>query len=227
MDIGSKRLIRLLLCFKITNFIIVSAYPSKLIEEAVNQLSRLPGIGRKTALRLALHLLREKPEDVEALGNSLIRLRSGILYCETCHNISDTVICSICSDKKRDTGQICVVQDSRDVIAIENTQQYRGLYHVLGGVISPVEGIGPSDLNIADLAVRIKGGGIREVIMAMPATIEGDTTNFYIFRQLKAFDLSVTTIARGVSVGNDLEFTDEITLGRSILYRIPYEETRS
>ncbi len=205
----------------------MSVYPSKLIEEAVNQLSRLPGVGRKTALRLALYLIREKPEDVEALGNSLIRLRSGILYCESCHNISDTAVCSICSDQKRDKGMICVVQDSRDVIAIENTQQYRGLYHVLGGVISPIEGIGPSELTITDLVVRIKAGGIREVIMAMPATIEGDTTNFFIYKQLKDFGLNVTTIARGVSIGNDLEFTDELTLGRSILYRIPYEETRS
>jgi recombination protein RecR len=202
----------------------VSTYPSKLVEQAVNELSRLPGIGKKTALRLALHLLKESESDVEMLGNALIKMRAGIMYCSVCHNISDTETCRICSDNRRDPSTVCVVQDTRDVLAIENTQQYQGMYHVLGGVISPIEGIGPGDLTIESLVSKIESGLFKEVIMALPATIEGDTTNFYIFKKIKQYELMVSTIARGVSIGNDLEFTDEVTLGRSILNRIPYAE---
>ncbi|MHC1707657.1 MAG: recombination mediator RecR [Bacteroidales bacterium] len=202
----------------------MTTYPSKLVEQAVQELSRLPGIGKKTALRLALHLLKESESDVELLGNSLIQMRSGITYCNICHNISDTEVCQICSDTRRDQSVVCVVQDIRDVLAIENTQQYRGLYHILGGIISPMEGIGPSDLTLESLVEKISGGGYKEIIMALPATIEGDTTNFYIYKRIKEYNLIVSTIARGVSIGNELEFTDEITLGRSILYRVPYQE---
>jgi len=193
------------------------------MEEAVSELARLPGIGKKTALRLALHLLKEGENDVAKLGNALIRMRTEIQYCESCHNISDTQLCAICSDPRREPHTVCIVQDVRDVIAIENTRQYRGLYHILGGVISPMEGISPDDLNIQSLIRKIEGKLVKEIIMALPATMEGDTTNFFIYKKVKDFDLAVSTIARGVSVGDELEYADEVTLGRSILNRMPYQ----
>lgn len=201
----------------------MNTYSSKLLEQAVDELSRLPGIGRRTALRLALHLLREEKSSVEGLGNALIKMRNEITYCRVCYNISDHEVCSICSDHKRDRSIVCVVEDIRDVMAIEKTTQYRGLYHVLGGIISPMDGIGPKDLTIENLVERLKTEEIREVVFALAATIEGDTTNFYIFKQLQNFELTITTIARGVSVGDELEYADEITLGRSIITRVPYQ----
>lgn len=201
----------------------MTEYSSKLLEQAVNQLSRLPGIGRKTALRLCLHILKGENGEARQLGESLMRLRDQVCYCKTCHNIADTEICQICSNPKRDAGLICVVEDIRDVMAIENTSQFRGHYHVLGGIISPIEGIGPSDLNIESLVKRVAAGNVQEVVMALPATIEGDTTNYYIFKKIKEYGVLVTTIARGIAVGDDLEFADEVTLGRSILNRMPFE----
>ena len=200
-------------------------YPSRLLENAVNELSKLPGIGKKTALRLVLHLLRQDSANAIALGESIIRLRREINYCNCCHNISDSDTCLICSNPSRDLSLVCVVEDVRDVMAIENTNQFKGVYHVLGGIISPMDGIGPSDLNIESLVNKASKGIIKEVIMALSTTMEGDTTNFYIFKRLKEFDINVTTIARGIAIGDDLEFTDEITLGRSILNRIPYENS--
>ncbi|MFZ4400343.1 MAG: recombination mediator RecR [Bacteroidales bacterium] len=197
-------------------------FPSKLVENAVNELSRLPGIGKKTALRLALHLLKQDEKDVENFGNSVIKMRKECKFCEQCHNISDHDICEICNNHKRNHSFICVVEDVRDVMAIENTSQFNGVYHVLGGIISPIEGIGPSELTINSLIEKVALGGITEIIMALPATIEGDTTIFYIYKQLKPFDISITTIARGIAVGDNLEYTDEITLGRSIINRTPY-----
>ncbi len=201
----------------------MNTYPSKLLENAITELSKLPGIGRKSALRLALHLLRKDVSEVEALGNAVIKMRKDICYCNECHNISDADICSICASPKRDKSILCIVETTRDVMAIENTGQMIGVYHVLGGIISPMEGIGPEDLTIENLISRVKRGEIKEIVLALPTTIEGDTTNFYIYRKLKDFTLRVTTIARGVSIGDDLEFTDEVTLGRSILNRTPYE----
>ncbi len=198
-------------------------YSSKLLEQAVDELSRLPGIGRRTALRLALHLLREEKSSVERLGSALVKMRNEINYCRVCFNLSDREVCSICSDHKRDKSVVCVVEDIRDVMAIEKTSQYRGLYHVLGGIISPMDGIGPKDITIENLVERIRNSEIREVVFALAATIEGDTTNFYIYKQLMDFEVDITTIARGVSVGDELEYADEITLGRSILTRLPYE----
>mgnify|MGYP006292222543 CR=1 FL=1 len=189
----------------------------------MDELSRLPGIGRRTALRLALHLLREEKNHVESLGNALIKMRNEINYCKTCYNLSDQDVCNICSDPKRDHSVICVVEDIRDVMAIEKTSQYRGLYHVLGGIISPMEGIGPRDLTIDELLERIKENDPAEIVFALAATIEGDTTNFYIYKQLKDLEVRITTIARGVSVGDELEYADEVTLGRSIVTRTPYE----
>ena len=200
-------------------------YPSRLLENAVNELSKLPGIGKKTALRLVLHMLRQDSANAIALGESIIRLRREINYCNCCHNISDSDTCLICSNPSRDLSLVCVVEDVRDVMAIENTNQFKGVYHVLGGIISPMDGIGPSDLNIESLVNKASKGIIKEVIMALSTTMEGDTTNFYIFKRLKEFDINVTTIARGIAIGDDLEFTDEITLGRSILNRIPYENS--
>lgn len=196
-------------------------FPSKLIEEAVNQVSKLPGIGKKTALRLVLHLIREKPESTQALTEALSNLRSRIRYCRDCFNISDAEVCHICASQKRERSIVCVVEDSRDVMAIENTAQYTGLYHVLGGVISPINGVGPSDLRIEPLIERINGGQspIREVILALSPTMEGDTTAFYINKRIKDLPVKVSVIARGVPVGGDLEYADEITLGRSILGR--------
>ena len=197
--------------------------PSKLLETAVDELAKLPGIGRKTALRMALHLLKRKNADVEFFGSSIIRMRNEIVYCTECGNISDTERCDICSSPRRDHFLICVVEDIRDVIAIENTAQFNGVYHVLGGIISPMEGIGPSDLNLESLLNRITQSKIREIILALPTTIEGDTTNFYLYKKLKQFEVKVTAIARGISIGDELEHTDEVTLGRSILNRTLYE----
>ena len=201
----------------------MQSYPSKLLEQAVNELAKLPGIGRKTALRMALHLLKRNIADVEAMGNSIIRMRSDIIYCRECRNISDQELCAICSNPKRDQSLICVVEDIRDVMAIENTGQYNGVYHVLGGIISPMNGIGPQELHIDALIGRVNEVNATEVILALPATIEGDTTNFYLFRKLTGFNLVLSTIARGISIGDELEHTDEVTLGRSILNRTPYE----
>lgn len=196
-------------------------YPSKLIENAVEEIAKLPGIGKKTALRLALHLLKQEKEDVRNLGGSLVDLREHTKYCTTCFNISDSDTCAICASHKRDNAVICVVEDTRDVMAIENTSQYFGLYHVLGGVIMPIDGIGPTDLTIESLIARVavSENGVQEIILALPATMEGDTTAFYITKKLKPLGVKVTSIARGVPVGGELEYTDEITLGRSIMNR--------
>jgi len=199
-------------------------YSSKLLETAVSELSRLPGIGKKTALRLALHILKEDEGYAENLGGSIVKMRNEIKFCNTCHNISDSDTCEICSNAKRDNSTVCVVEDIRDVLAIEKTSQFTGLYHVLGGIINPIEGIGPNDLNIAQLVKRINISNINEIILALPATVEGDTTNYYIYKLIKEFGVKVTTIARGVAIGDDLEYTDEITLGRSILNRLPFSE---
>jgi len=201
----------------------LQTYPSKLLEQAVNELAKLPGIGRKTALRMALHLLKQRPGEVEALGNTVIKMRNEINYCRDCRNISDQELCAICASPKRDHTLICVVEDIRDVMAIENTGQFSGVYHVLGGIISPMDGIGPQNLHIEALVNRVASGEIAEVILALPTTIEGDTTNFYLFRKLNDFKIRLTTIARGVSIGDELEHTDEVTLGRSILNRTLYE----
>lgn len=198
-------------------------YPSQLLERAVQEFSKLPGVGRKTALRLVLHLLRQEDQDVQAFVEAVSRLKHDVCYCKTCHNISDAERCPICADPRRDATTICVVENIQDVMAVENTQQYQGLYHVLGGVISPMDGIGPSDLEIDSLVKRVEEEGVREVILALSPTMEGDTTNFYIFRKLAPYDVSISIIARGVSVGNELEYTDEVTLGRSIVNRTPFE----
>lgn len=200
-------------------------YPSKLLEDAVNEMSSLPGIGKKTALRLVLHLLKRDGFEVERFSASFVKLRNEIHYCMHCHNLSDTEVCEICNDKSRDGSLVCVVEDIRDVMAIENTRQFRGLYHVLGGIISPMDGTGPADLEIESLINRVNAGEIEEVIMALSSTMEGDTTNFYIYRKLKDSKVKVSTLARGVSVGDELEYADEVTLGRSILHRTPFEQT--
>ncbi len=202
-----------------------SPYPSTLLENAVNEFARLPGIGRKSALRLVLHLLRQDEEKVSRFVDSILKLTQEVKYCSCCHNISDSEICNICADKTRDSTVICVVENIKEVMAIEKTVQFEGLYHVLGGIISPIDGIGPSDLEIASLEERVKAGGIREVILALSATMEGDTTNFYIFRKLQPYGVKVSIIARGVSVGDEIEYADEVTLGRSILNRTPFDET--
>lgn len=194
-------------------------YPSAVLEDAVNEFAKLPGIGNKTALRLVLHLLRQDKSDVEHFGNTLITLKNEIRYCKMCHNISDSEVCLICGDKTRDNKTLCVVENIKDVMSIENTQQYRGLYHVLGGIISPMDGIGPSDLEIESLVSRVTTEEIKEVILALSPTMEGDTTNYYIYRKLSQSNVVISTIARGVSIGNELEYADEITLGRSILNR--------
>lgn len=200
----------------------MNTYSSKRLEEAVNELSRLPGIGKKSALRLALHLLKQETLGVEMFANSIIRMRKEIKYCEICHNISDLDICEICSNQKRDHSIICVVEDIRDVMAIENTGQFVGLYHILGGIISPMDGIGPQDLNIQSLVNRVENTEVKEIILALSTTIEGDTTNFFIFKQLKDLDIELSSIARGISIGDEIEYADEITLGRSIINRLPY-----
>ena len=198
-------------------------YPSALLEKAVGEFAKLPGVGRKTALRLVLHLLRQTPEDVDMFSNSVARARHEIKYCKVCHNISDTEVCNICADPRRDNSLICVVENIQDVMAVENTQQFHGLYHVLGGVISPVDGVGPSELQIDSLVERVAKGGIDEVILALGSTMEGDTTNFYISRKLAPFYVKLSVLARGISVGDELEYTDEVTLGRSILNRTPFQ----
>ena len=201
----------------------IQQYPSRLLEKSVQEFSRLPGIGRKTALRLVLHLLRQDAADVEQFTDAIATMRREVKFCRSCHNISDTELCPICSDQRRDASTICVVENIQDVMAVENTQQFHGLYHVLGGLISPMDGIGPSDLQIDSLVARVAEGGVNEVILALSPTMEGDTTNFYIFRKLAAYDVKISIIARGIAVGNELEYTDEVTLGRSILNRTPFE----
>ncbi len=204
----------------------LSSFPSRILEETIGAFSRLPGIGKRSALRLALHLLKAPSEDSKRLGNLLLRLKEEVVYCKRCHNISEKEICEICSNSRRDSSLICVVEDIRDVIAIENTQQYSGMYHVLGGIISPMEGVGPNDLMIDSLLERLRTSPSSEVILALSATMEGDTTSFYIFKriqQLEQPELRFSTIARGVSVGDELEYADEVTLGRSILNRVPYD----
>lgn len=200
-------------------------YPSQLLQNAVDEFSKLPGIGRKTALRLVLNMLRRDEEDVSRFANAVIRLRSEVRYCSVCHNISDTETCQICANPSRDKTTICVVETVKDVMSVENTQQYRGLYHVLGGVISPMDGIGPNDLEIESLVKRVSDGGIKEVILALSPTMEGDTTNFFLFKKLSGFDVKITTIARGVAVGDELQYADEVTLGRSIMNRVDFTDS--
>ena len=202
-------------------------FASRLLEDAVTQLSRLPGVGRKTALRLALHMLRQDEGAAVSLGQSIINLRKGITYCSVCHNISEEAVCPICASSHRDRSTVCVVENVKDVMSFENTGQYKGLYHVLGGLISPIDGVGPDKLEIDSLISRVKAGGVNEVILALSATMEGDTTNFYIYRRLEELPVRITQLARGVSVGNEIEYTDEITLGRSLLNRTLFSETFS
>lgn len=197
-------------------------YPSKLLEKAVHEFSKLPGVGNKTALRLVLHLLRQNKEEASALGQSIIELCANIRYCKSCHNISDSEVCEICSDLARQQNQICVVESIRDILAIENTQQYHGIYHVLGGIISPMDGIGPSDLHIKPLENKVINGKVEEIILALSTTMEGDTTNFYLYRKFSAYTVKITILARGVSIGDELEYADELTLGKSIVNRTPY-----
>lgn len=200
-------------------------FSSKLLEQAVYEMSQLPGIGKRTALRLVLHLVRQNENQTLQLAEALTSLRTGIKFCKNCHNISDTELCEICANPNRDASIVCVVEDVRDVMAIENTSQYRGHYHVLGGKISPLDGVGPQDLTIQSLKEKVKAGSVEEVIFALSSTMEGDTTNFYIYRQLEEFAIKTSTIARGISVGDELEYADEVTLGRSILHRIPFENS--
>ena len=194
-------------------------YPSQLLEDAVNEFSKLPGVGKKSALRLVLYLLRQESSMVENFGNTMIRLSKEINYCKVCHNISDTDTCSICSNTTRDASTICVVENVKDVMIVENTHQFTGLYHVLGGISSPMDGVGPGDLQIESLVERVAKGEVKEVVLALSTTMEGDTTNFYIFRKLAPYDVKISIIARGISFGDEIEYTDEITLGRSIVNR--------
>lgn len=202
-------------------------YPSKLIEDAVNAFASLPGIGKKTALRLTLNLLKREEHEVSNFASALIKMKSKVKYCTKCNNISDSILCEICSNPQRNQQLICVVSDFRDVIAVESTSQYNGLYHVLGGLISPMDGIGPNELNIDTLENRIVENEAKEILLALSTTVEGDTTNFFIYRKLKSVDVKISTIARGMAVGEDLEYTDEVTLGRSIINRVPFENTFS
>lgn len=202
-----------------------SQYASSLLESAVNELAKLPGVGRKTALRLTLHILRQNETAATALGESIIKLRQNIKYCKVCHNISDVDVCEICSNPLRDPSSVCVVESIKDVIAIENTNQFKGLYHVLGGIISPMDGVSPSDLEIESLIKRVASGEVKEIILALSTTMEGDTTNFFLFRKLAPYNVNISVLARGVAIGNELEFTDEVTLGRSILNRTPFNES--
>ncbi len=202
-----------------------TSYPSILLENAVNEFAKLPGIGRKTALRLVLHLLRQDEDYVGDFAKSIITLKKEVKYCSSCFNISDSDLCSTCASDSRDASVICVVENVREVMAIENTIQFKGLYHVLGGIISPIDGIGPSDIRISELEERVKTGSVKEVILALSATMEGDTTNFYIYKKLHPYDVKVSIIARGVSVGDEIEYADEITLGRSILNRTPFDDS--
>lgn len=203
----------------------VQQYSSALLEKAVGEFAKLPGIGRKTALRLVLFMLRQNDSDVTQFVDAIAKMKREVKYCRVCHNISDTDVCPICSDPRRDASTICVVENVQDVLAVENTQQFHGLYHVLGGIISPMDGIGPSDIEIDSLVRRVAEGGVNEVILALSSTMEGDTTNFYISRKLAAYPVKLSVIARGISVGDELEYTDEVTLGRSILNRTPFGTT--
>lgn len=198
-------------------------FPSKLLENAVNEMAQLPGIGKRTALRLVLHLLRQPVEHTSALTTSLDLLRTEIKYCRSCHAISDTDLCEICGNTSRDRSTICVVEDVRDVMALENTQLYKGIYHVLGGKISPVDGVGPGQLHIQSLIEKVQKGTVKEIIFALSSTMEGDTTNFYIYRQIKDHEIITSTIARGIAVGDELQYADEVTLGRSLVHRVPFE----
>lgn len=198
-------------------------YPSRLLEKAVGEFSRLPGIGRKTALRLVLHLLRQDKADVERFAETVAEMRRSVKFCSVCHNVSDTDVCPICSNPKRDKTTVCVVENVQDVMAVENTQQFNGLYHVLGGVISPMDGMGPGDIEIDSLAARVAAGGINEVILALSPTMEGDATNFYISRKLAPYNVRLSVIARGIAVGDELEYADEVTLGRSLINRTPFD----
>ena len=200
-------------------------YPSALLENAVNEFAKLPGIGKKTALRLALHTLKRTPEEVASLGEAIVNLRNRVNYCRICHNICDEEVCNICNNPNRDTALLCVVENIKEVMAIENTGQFHGLYHVLGGIISPMEGIGPNDLQIPDLIRRAQNENITEIILALSTTMEGDTTNFYIYRKLANFNITISVIARGVSIGDEIEYADEITLGRSILNRTNFNDS--
>ncbi|WP_282039144.1 recombination mediator RecR [Saccharicrinis aurantiacus] len=200
-------------------------YPSQIFENAVKELSSLPGVGRKTALRFVLHLLKQDKADVFRFAESVRQLREEIVYCKECFNISDFEVCNICASEKRDHTTVCVVENVKDVMAIENTQQYFGIYHVLGGIISPMDGIGPDDLTIKPLIEKVEKGEVKELIFALPTTMEGDTTNFYLYRKFNGLDVKITTIARGVSIGDELEYTDEVTLGRSLINRLPFEQT--
>jgi len=200
-------------------------FSSKLLQNAVNEMAQLPGIGKRTALRLVLHLLRQPSSQTEHLSAALSQLRGDIKYCKSCHNLSDVEVCEICSNPNRDESIICVVEDIRDVMAIEGTSSFKGLYHVLGGKISPMDGIGPHDLSIVSLVNKVKAGHVKELIFALSSTMEGDTTNFYIFKQIQEYNITTTTIARGISVGDEIEYADEITLGRSIINRIPFESS--
>lgn len=202
-------------------------FSSKLLEQAVEEFSKLPGVGKKTALRLVLSLLKRDSAEVHRFSNALMDLNDGIRYCQQCHNISDVELCQLCANPHRDASTLCVVEDIRDVMAVENTQQYKGLYHVLGGVISPMEGIGPQHLNIETLINKVQSGEVKEIIFALSTTMEGDTTNFYIYKRLKDYSINVSTIARGIAFGDELEYADEITLGRSIANRLPYENSIS
>lgn len=199
-------------------------YPSSLLEKAVSEFAKLPGIGRKTALRLVLFMLKRSDSEVDMFSDAITRIKRDIKYCKVCHNISDTEICPICADKRRDGAVVCIVENIQDVMAVENTQQFHGLYHVLGGVISPMDGVGPSELQIESLVNRVSAGDIKEVILALSSTMEGDTTGFYISRKLASLNVKMSVIARGISVGNELEYTDEVTLGRSILNRTPFQK---
>lgn len=201
----------------------IQSYPSFLLENAVNHFAKLPGIGRKTALRLALHMLKQEKNDVDDFAQSILLLKNEVKYCKICKNISDNDVCQICSDLTRDAGLVCVVETIKEVMLIEHTGQYKGLYHVLGGVISPMDGIRPNDLEIDSLVKRVSEGGVREIVMALSTTMEGDTTAYYISKKLSEFDLTLTTIARGIAVGDELQYADELTLGRSIVNRVPYK----
>jgi recombination protein RecR len=200
-------------------------FSSKLLENAVNEVSRLPGIGKRTALRLVLHLLKQPSESTKYLSEALLHLRNDVKTCEKCHNISDTVLCDICNSSKRNSKIVCVVEDIRDVMAIESTSQFKGLYHVLGGKISPIEGIGPQNLKIDSLIRKVRDGEVNELIFALSSTMEGNTTNFYIYKQIEKYDVTTSTIARGIAVGDELEYADEVTLGRSIINRIPFTQS--
>lgn len=209
----------------ISHYSMNSPYPSTLLENAVNEFAKLPGIGKKSALRLVLHLLRQDEVKVVNFAEAIVKLKQEVKYCKKCNNISDTDLCEICADGSRNKSLICVVENIKEVMAIERTGQFKGLYHVLGGIISPIDGIGPSDLEIASLEERVKRGEIEELVLALSATMEGDTTNFYIFRKLQPYNLKVSIIARGVSIGDEIEYADEVTLGRSILNRTPFDES--